>query len=247
MRSHHWVIAFLMLLTPAEAAARDPRVPPGHDPGGIAVALISAGVDYTLPEIASKLARDGEGEVIGWDFHEGDPLPFESAPPASGGGGTALAHILLAEAPDARIIPVRIDPERPESLLRAMAFAGQTPAQIVLIAASTPIQGEWEHFREAARHFGRLLIIIPADARLEAIATAASQLENALIVSSTHDLRSTEADTTGALAMDHEDGSGLPRALAAAARAAGRAANEAMRSPGRDGAGLKKAMIGQAR
>lgn len=249
MRGHHWLIPLLLLFTPAEAASRDPRVPPDVDPGGVAVALVCTGIDYTLPHIASRLARDGEGELIGWDFRDDDPLPFESTSATLDGGGTALAQVILAEAPEARIIPVRIDPERPGSLLRAMAFVGQTPARIVLLAAGVTGGGEQEQFREAAVQFGQLLIIIPADTRLEAIATAASGLENALIASATQDLRNADISVEAAdlEAAEHEASGRLPPSFAAAARAAGRAAIEAMRLPGRDGAGLKQIMIKQAR
>src|SRR5690606_5000302 len=53
--AHSWAMALLALLAPIEATARatDPRVPPGTDPGGIAVALISTGIDYTLPHISA--------------------------------------------------------------------------------------------------------------------------------------------------------------------------------------------------
>lgn len=254
MKTRRWVIAIVMLVAPLEAAARDPRVPPGRDPGGAAVALVSVGIDYTRPELAARLARDGEGEVVGWDFEDGEALPFEAAnehaPSISAGNGTALARIILAEAPGARLVPVRINPERPGSLMRAMAFVGQTPAQVVLVAVGGAGGEDWEQFREAARHFNKLLIVIPADAKLSALARAASGLTNVLIVEAAgHNSLQNEAEIIieppAAGSPGQEDM--LSPAIAAAARAVGRAAGEAARAPELDGAGLKRAMLEQAR
>lgn len=41
------------------AAGDDPRLAPGRDPGGTAVAILADGFDYTKPELAAVLARDG--------------------------------------------------------------------------------------------------------------------------------------------------------------------------------------------
>jgi len=235
MSAHRWVIALVLFLAPVEAVARDPRIPPGRDPGGIAVALISAGVDYTKPEIADRLARDGEGEVVGWDFADGDAFPFDARPT---GGGTELARTIFSEAPSARLVPVRIDAKKPGSLTRALAFVGQTPARIVLLANGGPGSDDQEAFRLAARHFTRVLFILPATADL---ASAASGLENALTVEAAAALP-TKADF-----VVEPPKSELAPALAAAARAAGAAANETARTPALDGAGIKRAMLQTAR
>lgn len=61
------------------AQAADPKVPPGQDPGGPALALIGGGVDYTSADIAHRLARDGEGEPISWDLIDNDRTAFARA------------------------------------------------------------------------------------------------------------------------------------------------------------------------
>src|SRR5262245_64323105 len=85
----------------AQAQAKKPPLPPGRDPGGVAVALIASGVDYTLPEVARGLARDGEGDLIGFDSLDNDNRPFGD------GGGTRVAVALLDKATGARLAPVR--------------------------------------------------------------------------------------------------------------------------------------------
>lgn len=223
MHARRWVIALLLLVTPIEALARDPRVPPGRDPGGIAVAVVSTGIDYTQPQIAARLARDGEGEIIGWDFTDGDALPFDAS---RNGHGTALASMILAEAPGSRLVPVRIGPG---SLTRALAFIGQTPAQVVVVAANGSAREDWESFRQAAHHFNQLLIIMPA-------AEAAEALDNILRVVAASS--PSEADI-----VLEPPASPLPPALAAVALAAGRAAELAARTPGLGGPGMKRAML----
>ncbi len=253
MNAHRWVIGLCALAVAAEATARDkdPRVPPGRDPGGVAVALVSTGIDYTLPEVASRLARDGEGEVIGWDFADGDALPFDMGrgQTSAGGDATALARLVLAEAPGARLVPVRIGSEQSGSLARAVAFVGQTPARIALLTAGGSGREDWELFRQAAQHFRQLLVVVATDETARPLVTAAAGLDNVLIASTTSSSGAELVIEPPASAAT-ESGGGtvqLPDATAAAARAAGRAAEEAARAPDLDGAGLKRAVLRQAR
>ncbi len=103
----------IMLAGAAEAQPRKPRLPPGLDPGGIAVAVLGTGIDYTRPDLATHLARDGEGDLVGWDLVTGDNRPYAASPndaPANwGGDGTELAR-RLASVGNLRLIPIRIDP-----------------------------------------------------------------------------------------------------------------------------------------
>ncbi len=68
-------LAALTLIVSLPALAADPKVPTGLDPGGTAIGLVTTGIDYTDPEIAARLARDGEGEAIGMDLVDGERLP----------------------------------------------------------------------------------------------------------------------------------------------------------------------------
>lgn len=157
------VVAVLASVSAAHAQ-RDPPLPPGLDPGGIAIALITTGIDYTLPEVAQRLARDGEGELIGWDLVDRDNRPFRrsgaATPGGWGGDGTALARAIGTHG--RRIVPVRIDPADPRSLARAVAFIAQTPARLVVVPASSREPSDWEPFRQAATHFKDLLFVVAA-------------------------------------------------------------------------------------
>lgn len=220
-----WVIALFLLIAPLAAVSSvgDPRIPSGTDPGGVAVALISGGVDYTLPHIASRLARDGEGELIGWDLADGDALPFAPGESDQPVNGTAMASAILAAAPGTRLVPVRIGRDDPGGLAKALAFVARTPARVVVVAAAGPSY-DWELLRLAAREFSQLLIILAVDSVQAPIA----DLDNALLVG---------ARRNAAGLMPGSDST--PDILATVQAAA----DVAGTNPAFDGAALKRAVL----
>jgi hypothetical protein len=210
------LIAATALGAAALAQEKKPLVPPGRDPGGVAIALIGTGIDYTVPEVAQRLARDGEGELIGWDVADKDRRPFDKSSgrtrPEWGGDGTLVANLLLGTR-SVRLVPVRVDPGDPASLARAIAFVAQTPARVAVLPMWGTTREDWESFRQAAMRFKDVLIIVPAGA--EPVYPAALALDNVLAV---------EQGTTSANAAGFGDNiqrlSGAPLATAAAGRAA---------------------------
>jgi len=198
MRQMFWsrvvlaALAAALVLPAAAQQTKPPRVPPALDPGGVAIALLSTGIDYTQADIAARLARDGEGEPIAWDFADNGNRPYLASPngtPANwGGDGTALARVILnvREIPT-RLIAVRIDPDRPAALAPAVAFIARTPAAIIVV----PMWGtraDWEPFRQTAQQFPQLLFIVAAgdgntDLDKDPVYPAAFGLDNVLVVS----------------------------------------------------------------
>jgi len=218
---------------PASMLAQKPPVPPGRDPGGVAVALIGAGIDYALDEVAPRLARDGEGELIGWDFQDADRRPFDrskaSAPPEWGLDGTLIASCLI-RAGAARLVPVRIDPGDPAALARALLFVAQTPARVAVLAMGSASPAHWEPFRQAAQRLRHVLILVPAGEGSEPAYLAALGLENVLLV------------RAGGARAEAAPASGAVVALVAAASAATKLL---ALEPALDGAALKR-RLGEA-
>ena len=179
------LIAATMLGGAALAQEKKPPVPPGRDPGGVAIALIGTGIDYTVPEVAQRLARDGEGEPIGWDLEDQDRKPFDKSKggtrPEWGGDGTLVASLLLGTRA-VRLVPVRVDPGDPASLARAIAFVAQTPARVAVLPMWGTTRAGWEPFRQAATRFKDVLIIVPAGTGTEPVYPAALGLDNVLAV-----------------------------------------------------------------
>ena len=174
----------------AAAQGRKPKLPPGLDPGGVAIAILSTGIDYPSSDIAQRLARDGEGELIGWDLVDGDNRPFNAkaadTPAAWGGDGNALLRAI--GQPGRRVVPVRIDPRDPVSLAKAVAFAAHTPARIVVVPMWTAKADEWAALGMAVRGFVDLLFIVAAgdegkDIDREPVWPAAFGHGNVLVVS----------------------------------------------------------------
>lgn len=154
-----------LTLTGAPVTAQDPAAPAGLDPGGPAVALISTGIDYTDPEIAPRLARDGEGEPIAWDFAANDLRPFAASETDN---GTRIAKLILSVYGNVRLVNVRISQKEPDQLAKAAMFVARTPAQIAVVAANPNDVIGWERFGEAARGAGgNVLFLVPDEVASE--------------------------------------------------------------------------------
>lgn len=147
------VLAICMAWPGVAASSDDPRLAPGRDPGGFAVAILAGGFDYTKPELAAVLARDGEGEAIAWDAVDEDARPFEAD-----GHGT---HDALAVAGNGgvRIVQVRIARSDGASLARGIAFAVQTPARIVFVPHVAQDAEGHTLLTAAAKKFAHVLFV----------------------------------------------------------------------------------------
>jgi subtilase family protein len=246
------LITMLALGPLAQAQIKKPPLPAGRDPGGVAIALIATGIDYTAPEVAGGLARDGEGELIGHDVVDNDNRPFGDGT----GDGTRLAIALIDKQVGARLVPVRVDPSNPASLARAVAFIAQTPARIAVVPLWGPREQDWQPFRQAAGHFAQILFVVAAgdegrDLDKEPIYPAGLGLPNLLVVTAAGFDREGSsrvqiqaganwgADTVDAAALAGD--SALAAAVAARAAAAMLA-----RSSGAGGAELKQRLIQSA-
>lgn len=177
------VLAFAVSAQPAK-----PRVPPARDPGGVAVAVIGPGVDYTRPEIASRLARDGEGEIIGWDFIDGDRRPYEQCSADKAVGcASAIALMVLQDASTARLVVVRAAGERPQTIVQAVQMVARSPARIVLLAGPAATADPALIVEAAARN-PAVLFIAPA------AASSAAQVANLITVTAAPSARPASAD-----------------------------------------------------
>jgi hypothetical protein len=250
-------LATFALAPMAVAQTKKPPLPPGRDPGGVAIALLTTGIDYTLANVARGLARDGEGELIGFDLVDNDNRPFgdgrAQTPPHWGGDGTILAIDILDPTIGARLVPVRVDPREPASLARAVAFIAQTPARVVAVPMWSLRKEDWQQFRQAAERLAQLLFIVAAgddgkDLDKDPVYPAAFALPNVLVVTAASTVAN-RVPSTQVLATANWGGNTVDAvALAgnsalATAVAAKAAAAIASRSPGLDGAEFKLRLI----
>jgi len=174
----------------------NPPVPDGTDPGGVAVALVDSGVNYLLPEISRRLARDRSGRILGYDYWDLDPRPFDAH--AAGSPffvrrhGTRTAALLLHEAPEARLVPYRY----PRTDMRRMAdlvdHAAGLGVRVVNLSMGSNDRGDWQAFEAAALRHPRMLFILSAgnngrDIDERPVFPAALALDNVIAVTSSED------------------------------------------------------------
>lgn len=188
------LLAVWMIAATAYAGPHEPDVPPGKDPGGMAVAIIDSGVNYTLPRVANRLARDKSGQILGYDFQDNDKCPFDLVPgqkPDSGHHhGTRVAGIFLREAPLARLVPYRYRAHSFETFAHIVEEIARGPARIVIMSLGGYQKRDWLLFRKAAQANPEILFIISAgnDGRNvdeEPIYPSGFRLANAIVVAST--------------------------------------------------------------
>ena len=171
----------------------NPPVPAGTDPGGVTVAHIDSGVNYLLPEIAARLARDSSGRTLGIDLWDQDDRPFDGdrgrSPFFPIRHGTPVASLLVKEAPAARLLPIRYprpDMTRMTDAVQAAATAG---ARIVAMPMGSRRPEDWTAFAEAAGAHPELLFIVSAgndgrDIDAAPIYPASLPLDNMVVVTS---------------------------------------------------------------
>jgi hypothetical protein len=153
------------------SAQGKPVIPPGAPSRGAAVALLSDGIDYTRPTVAAKLARDGEGVVVGWDAIDNDARPFLRDGPAT----------RLVEIAPTLIAPFRLDLASAASWASGLAQLARTPAHVAVVASppsglpANPPSGAWD---SVFAQFPAILFIVPADAR----ATVPAHAANVIVV-----------------------------------------------------------------
>ena len=174
--------------------------PAGVDPGGVRVALVDSGLAYDLPSFRDRLARDGEGKPLGYDYWDLDPWPYDGdvsrGPFLPIRHGTAVASILAREAPDAALVPFRYPRPDMSRMGELVARAVQAGVRILAMPLGSSKPEDWRAFERALR--GRdILAIVSAgndgrDIDREPVYPAALALENIVTV--------TSADAFGRLA-----------------------------------------------
>lgn len=151
----------------------DPPVPEGADPGGVTVALLDTGVNYLQPSIASHLARDAKGASLGYDYWDNDPRPFDAntsgSPFHPGRHGTGLANVLLDEAPQARLLPLRYPKTNPLLLEAAVERAAAAGTRVLLVGLGTRNQQDWQGFADAVAKHPEMLVVVTAGNQSEDI------------------------------------------------------------------------------
>lgn len=186
-----------------EGEALNPPAPPGEDPDGVTVVHVDTGVNYLLPEIAVHMARGDDGDILGYDFWDMDPRPFDfetsRSPYFPIRHGTTVAGVLLREAPMTRLIPYRYPRPDMRRMGDIVAYAARNDARIIMMPLGSNRETDWLAFARAAEQHSDILFIVSAgnngrDIDEDPVFPAALPLKNMIVV--------TSADAFGRLARD---------------------------------------------
>ncbi|MGQ0455496.1 MAG: hypothetical protein ACT4OU_00395 [Hyphomicrobium sp.] len=225
-------MAFAATCCAALAASSDPPVPPGLDPGGLAVAIVGRGLDYTQPHVAQRLARDGEGEIIGYDLIDADRRPF-----AVSDADMKAAELILGEGQTTKLVVIRVDVASKKSTAQGIGAAATMPAPIITVLAMPRDADMAQFLSTVSKRMQDTNFIVPS-----AGAGAPIDLPNITVVSAISEAITT--DNPANLAVPVAPGAG------AGERAVGRVAALAARllavEPHIRGAALKARLIGLA-
>ena len=179
----------------------------------VRVAMVDSGVNYRLPEINRRLARDSRGKLIGFDFWDMDAQPYDANPIQFGfflrRHGTRTASILLREAPGIELVPYRYprpDMSRMQALVEDAVRHGVT---IVGLPLGSDRLEDWSAFEQAAREHPEVLFIASAgndgrDIDERPLFPASLGLDNLLVVTSSDDfVQPAESTNWGRVSVDY--------------------------------------------
>ena len=195
-----------------ERDADQPLKHPG-DAAPVRVGMVDSGVNYLLPEINRRLARDSDNQLVGYDFWDMDVLPFDAHPVNSGfflqRHGTRTASLLLREAPGIELVPYRY-PRPDMSRMQALVeHAASNQVEILGLPLGSNRSEDWGSFARAAREHPHMLFIVSAgndgrDIDDRPVYPASLDLENMLVVTSADDFVSpAERTNWGRISVDY--------------------------------------------
>jgi hypothetical protein len=195
---------------------------------------IGRGLDYTDPAFAQRLARDGEGEIIGYDMIDDDRRPHAGPHEPEAGA----ASLLLAGGQSAALIVIRADTASIDSLVAAIGYGARTPSRIAVILDAGTSADFDVVVQAAARRFPQSLFLIAA----RPVATLFPG--NVLTVAAEG-----AADAVGDVTAppgEHELAAAAPTGQRALARVAALAVRLRAIEPGLDGASMRARIVALA-
>lgn len=162
----------------------------------IKVAMVDAGVNYLLPQIASRLARKDNGSLAGYDFWDMDEQPFDAHPARSPfyvqRHGTATASVLLREAEFVELVPYRYPRGNMQRMRDLLEHANRLGVRLMGLPLGGGQRDAWEVFEQAAADYPDILFVASAgnNARnidQQPVYPASLKMHNLVVVTSVDD------------------------------------------------------------
>ena len=152
-----------------ERESLNPDIPAATDPEGVPVALIDTGINYLLPLFNDRLARDKTGALLGYDYWDDDPLPYDFQPVRSAfypiRHGTKIASLLLREAPVAKLLPYRYPHHAMYRMGEMIDHIASHGVRLVNISLVDRELESWHSFADAAKRQQNILFVVAAGNR----------------------------------------------------------------------------------
>ncbi|MBO6894936.1 MAG: S8 family serine peptidase [Roseibium sp.] len=166
--------------------------PSGTDPGGVSVGLVDSGLAYDLPLFRDQLARDETGNPLGHDYWDMDPWPYDGdtsrGPFFPIRHGTAVASVLMREAPAVALVPYRYPRPDLNRMADLVERAAQDGVRILAMPLGSRNAADWAAFVKVLEHHDILAIVSAGndghDIDRTPVYPAAFDLENILTVTS---------------------------------------------------------------
>ena len=137
--------------------------PAGIDPGGTRVALIDSGLAYDLETFRNRLARRADGSPFGYDFWDLDPWPYDGdtgrSPFLPIRHGTAVASVLVQEAPKAALMPYRFPRPDMTRMGDLVDQAEEDGARILAMPLGSSRDTDWTTFLDALDRHDVLAVV----------------------------------------------------------------------------------------
>lgn len=166
------------------------------EPTRLRIGMVDSGINYTLPQINARLARDDSGQLIGYDFWDNDPLPFDAnfgaSPFRVSRHGTGTASLLLREATFIDLVPYRYPRPDMSRMQELIKHAALNQVRIIGLPLGGNKADQWNSFAIAAREHPEILFVASAgnngrNIDRQPVYPASLELDNLLVVTSAND------------------------------------------------------------
>ena len=162
-------------------------------PGNPRIALVDTGVNYTLPAFWPNVAVDKSGRLVGYDFWDDDPWPFDSDPRRTAfyptHHGSTVFSVLVDEAPESTISLYRFPALEMCRFKELLAHIAKTDVRLVNLSMGSNDPNDWHCFAVAAKAMSHVLFVASAgnngrNIDEQPVYPASMALENMVVVSS---------------------------------------------------------------
>ena len=135
-------------------------------PGNPRIALVDTGVNYTLPAFWPNVAVDKSDRLIGYDFWDDDPWPYDSDPRRNPfyptHHGSTVFSVLLDEAPESTISLYRFPALEMCRFKELLAHIANTDVRLVNLSMGSNDPDDWHCFAIAAKAMPHVLFVVSA-------------------------------------------------------------------------------------